>query len=228
MFYEVHVLYPLSRWRMARKRKSFGRRTHPQSQSAPAVLCKTPKRPSKRITWTNEQMLAAMKAVEDAQSVRQAACDHGVPRSTLKDRIHGRVVYGTKPGPKPYLSSSEENELETFLKKCAQVGYGKTRRDVMGIAESVATDKGVLKGERISEGWWRRFLERQPKLTLRCGDSTAHVRMDAINKETLDQYFTLLKDVMEEHDLLNKPSQIYNMDESGVSLDPKSPNIVAP
>ena len=34
----------------------------------------------------------------------------------------------------------------------------------------------------------------------------------------------LLKDVMEEHSLYNKPSQIYN---GGVPLDPRTPNIVA-
>lgn len=94
----------------------------------------------------------------------------------------------------------------------------------MGIAESIAVDKGVLKGEKISVGWWRRFLERQPNLTLRRGDSTAHVQMDAVNQETMDQYFSLLGEVLMEHNLVDKPSQIYNVDESGVPLDPKPPN----
>lgn len=125
------------------------------------------------------------------------------------------------------MTFAEEKELAEFLKSCAKMGYRKTRRDVKGTAESVAQDKGVLKGVKISDGWWQRFLECQPKLTLRCGDSTAHVRMDAVNRETMDQYFALLKDVMEEHSLFDKPSQIYNVDESGVPLDPRSPNIVA-
>ena len=107
------------------------------------------------------------------------------------------------------------------------MGCGKTRRDIKGIAKSVTQDKGVLKGVKISDGWWQRFLECQPKLTLRCGDSTAHVRMDAVNRETMDQYFALLKDVMEEHSLFDKPSQIYNADESGVPLGPRPPNIAA-
>ena len=37
----------------------------------------------------------------------------------------------------------------------------------------------------------------------------------------------LLKDVMEEHSLYNKPSQIFNVDESEVPLDLRTPNIVA-
>ena len=52
----------------------------------------------------------------------------------------------------------------------------------MGIAESVVVDKGVLKGEKISVGWWRRFLECQPNLTLRRGDSTAHVKKKKAKK----------------------------------------------
>lgn len=42
----------------------------------------------------------------------------------------------------------KENELREFLKSCSQLGYGKTRKDAMGIVESVAVDKGVLTGTK--------------------------------------------------------------------------------
>ena len=74
----------------------------------------------------------------------------------------------------------------------------------------------MLQSGRISQGWWRRFLERQKDLSLRQGDSTAHVRMDAMNRETIDHYFSLLHDTLSTNGLLNKPAQIYNVDESGV------------
>ena len=51
---------------------------------------------------------------------------------------------------------------------------------------------------------------------------TAHVRMDAINEQSLKQYFDLLEDTMKQHNLFNHPAQIYNVDESRVSLDPKA------
>jgi len=47
------------------------------------------------------------------------------------------------------------------------VGYGKTRKQVLTIVEGVARDKEVLKKDKISPGWWRKFLERQDNLTLR-------------------------------------------------------------
>ena len=39
---------------------------------------------------------------------------HGVPKTSLYNRIKGRVVHGVKPGPKPYLSAKEETELAEF------------------------------------------------------------------------------------------------------------------
>ena len=51
--------------------------------------------------------------------------------------------------------------------------------------------------------------------------------MDAMNKETLSQYFTLLKDILDECDLLHHPAHIHNVDESGILFDFKTPNIVA-
>ena len=122
-----------------------------------------------------------MKAVKDGGGVNRAAHDHGVPSSTLKDRLSGKVVHGTKPGPKPYLNSTEEKELGTFLKECAGIGYGKTRRDVMHIAESVTKEKGVLKKAHKTHGWWSCYIQRQGDLSLRVGDSTAHAELEEAN-----------------------------------------------
>ena len=50
--------------------------------------------------------------------------------------------------------------------------------------------------------------------------------MDAVNSETMKQYFALLNDVMTEHGLHSNPSQIYNVDETGIPFDPRPPNVV--
>ena len=49
----------------------------------------------------------------------------------LQDRVNGKVIHGTKPGPKPYLSTSEETELSQFLIDVAEAGYEKTRSQVL-------------------------------------------------------------------------------------------------
>ena len=174
-------------------------------------------------------MYAAMKAVRNgsADSINAAAKIHGVPPTTLKNRLSGKVVDGTNPGPVPYLDNEEEQELGEYLIQANKVGYGKTRNQVKVIAERVAIDKGVLRGARISDGWWRRFLQRHPDLSLRSGDSTGYVRMNAMNKDNLKNYFDLLDNVLEENNLKVHPEQIYNMDETGLPLNPRPPKVVA-
>ena len=68
-------------------------------------------------------MIAAMNAVKGGGHIKRAAEEHGMPVSTLCDRISGRVVHGTKPGPGPYPSSTEEAELSSFLQSCSKVGW---------------------------------------------------------------------------------------------------------
>ena len=138
-----------------------------------------------------------------------------MPPTTLKDRLSGRVVHGTNPGRKPYLTT-EEVSLYKHLMEATQAGYGKTRKQVKSIVENLAREKGVLRASRISDGWWRIFLERQPNLSLRRGDPTAHVWMNEVNQETIDSFYTLLEDILTEHNLLDK---IYNMDASGMPLN---------
>ena len=113
-------------------RYKCGRKTAPSKIPLPAL--KLSQRPARRKQCSEEQMTAAMEAVQDgtATSINQAAQQHDVPASTLKDRS-GRVIHGTKPGPVPYLSSKEEDELAVYLVEAFKLGYGKTRRQVKGI-----------------------------------------------------------------------------------------------
>ena len=72
-------------------------------------------------------MLGALKSVsEGTMGVNRAATEYGVPRTTLKDRVSGRITHGSKSGRKPYLTHSEEKELYDYLMLCASIGYPKT------------------------------------------------------------------------------------------------------
>ena len=57
-----------------------------------------PCRPDCYKNWTDERMEHALKAVGGGMSIRRAAEEYGVPRSTLHDRVTGRVIPGTKSG----------------------------------------------------------------------------------------------------------------------------------
>ena len=68
-------------------------------------------------------MVAAMEAVKSGKiSVNRAALEHGIPKTTLKNRISGKVIHGTNPGPSSFLTKEEENELVSFLTKACKMG----------------------------------------------------------------------------------------------------------
>ena len=168
----------------ARKR-TYRRRRRRRDKAAPEPM-KAINRPAKRKQWTEEQITKAMELAQSGVMSRNRAAEAcGVPKSTLKDRLSGRVEHGCRPGSKPYLQPDEEGELTTYLLTAASIGLGKARHEVMRIAEGIAVQKGILKGNKISNGWWRRFHERNPELSLRSGDATAGVRIDAVNEENM-------------------------------------------
>ena len=56
--------------------------------------------------------------------MNRAAIEHGVPRTTLKDRLSGRVIHGTNIGPKHYLTQEEEKQLVTTAVRWAMAKQG--------------------------------------------------------------------------------------------------------
>ena len=101
-------------------------------------------------------------AIEGGMGVNHAVKEFGVPTTTLRDRLSGLVTHGTNLGPQPYVSSQEEGELTKYLASTSKAGYGKTRQQAINIVQHVAKEKGFLRKEKISAGWFRRFRERQP------------------------------------------------------------------
>ena len=61
-------------------------------------------------------MEMAVAIVERGEtSVRRAAEIYNVPRSTLHDRVSGKIRIDSKPGKKPYLSVEEERGRACFF-----------------------------------------------------------------------------------------------------------------
>lgn len=96
----------------------------------------TSNKPKKLRQWSDESKKLAMKEARDGtMSTIQATKHFGVPPSKLKDRMSSRVKPGTSLAL--FFTEAEEEELVVLLKKCAPMGYGKTKREVFGILQWV-------------------------------------------------------------------------------------------
>jgi len=84
-------------------------------------------------------MVAAMEEVKKGCiSIKRASEQCDVPRTTLQDRLVGRVQHGVEPSPKPYLNEVKEKDLAEFLEVTSSIGYSKTRKQVKAVVEIVA------------------------------------------------------------------------------------------
>ena len=190
------------------------------THSVPAFSKAAPNRPSQYKQYEENRMQRALNAVQDGQSIRRAALEYGVPKSTLGDRVSGRVTHGTLSGPSRYLSSEEEDELVRFLLGCASVGYAKSRKEVLALVQSLVANRGITK--LVTSGWWESFCRRNPNLTIRTPAPLSQARVAASDSDVISRYFDILEQTLADNHLEDKPCQIFNMDETGMPLDPKS------
>ena len=53
----------------------------------------------------------AVKEVQAGKALRRTALEFGIPKSTLYDRVSGKVSLDCRSGPQRYLSDNEESEV---------------------------------------------------------------------------------------------------------------------
>lgn len=79
----------------------------------------------------------------------------------------------------------------------------------------------------LSAGWWQSFKKRHPTLTLRTAACVSYARAVSSSPEILAMYCDLLEKTLMENKLDGKPTQIFNVDETGFPLDPAPPLVIA-
>ena len=134
------------------------------------------------------------------------------------------MQFGSRSGPSPYLTKEEEEELVTFLLRCANIGYPHSRKQVLAIVQNVVDAKG--KNVSVTCGWWDVFCKRHSALSLRMAEQLSHVWSVCSSADRFNKYFDLLEQTLEENSLISRPSQVFNCDKTSMLLDPKPLKVV--
>lgn len=177
---------------------------------------------SKRKFWSQESMEAATKSVvEDGKGVREAVRLYNVPIETPRRRVTGAVPLGCHPGPHTVLSEEEESEIVEYVVNMADMGFGLTREDIMQLAYQIAEKTGkqhLFRNGSAGQSWFEAFCGRHPKLTFRTPQPLSYCRALCANEETIGNLFSKLGVIYGKLNLFTKPKQVYNVDETGVSI----------
>ena len=198
----------------------------PHVHSQTMATCKTKK------SWNEESLVKALKDLEENKlSLRAAAGQYGIPRSTLHDYAIGKSKVGSTSGPDTVLTREEEEELVEWALKMADIGYGQTRRQICEAVKRILDHtkrSNPFTENRPGKDWWYGFLRRHPKVAMRQPQALQASRASACTAEVLDKWFHEFEQFLLQHDLLDKPNCIWNCDESGFPLCPKSGKVLAP
>ena len=174
-----------------------------------------------RKRWNMESMKAALEAVKmDSKGLREAARDFDVPITTLKRRVDGLVEVDARPGPSTVLTKQEEDRLCEYCLIMADMGFGLTIENVRTVAYRLAEASGrshPFQNRIAGRDWYEAFTKRHPQLSLRKPEALSYARAKNASVEVVDDFFAKLAAVYSRLGLLNRPMQIYNADETGIS-----------
>lgn len=71
------------------------------------------------------------------------------------------------------------------------------------------------------------FLKRHPDLSIRKSEGVSQARAMGMNSGEVKNYFNLLEKVLLENNLMGKPRNVFNMDETGCQLNNRPELVVA-
>ena len=158
--------------------------------------------------------------------LNKCASEYGIPKATLKRHIDGSNKYAKgclkTLGRQQVLPEYVEEELVKHILTLENMFFGVTRKELMRLAFQVAERNGiphVFNAELKSAGktWYKKIMKRhEDKLRLRQPEATSIGRASGFNRQAVADYFDLLEGVIDKNKLT--PLQIYNMDESGISV----------
>ena len=162
-------------------------------------------------------------------SIRKAASIYNVPRSSLHDRISGRVATDALPGKQTVFPANVERLLADRVKEAAEMGFGIDRQELKAKASRLAASlklKTPFKNGIPGDDWVNGFIKRNG-ISLRSQVALSTVRSRMLNTTVTEKYFSALSDTVSALDLTDKPNCIWNMDETSVSLTHKPTRVFA-
>ena len=156
-------------------------------------------------------------------AIRKAGRMFGVPESTLRRRLNNPETQSV--GHPTLFSGAEENELADHCRNMARLGYGYCRWQVLEMAGNMAKQTG--RDIEPKKDWYYNFIKRCPDLSIQKPKKREISRVRGTTEVNVKNYFQELDIILTKYNLKNKPEQIWNIDETGITLDHNPPKIVA-
>lgn len=176
-------------------------------------------RPKKMSQYDQSVLDEAVQAVKEGRlSVRAAAEQYGIPKSTLQDRVND--THGKTHGRPTVLSAEEEDYIVNMLKQCGDWGFPLTQVDLQMFVKHYLDKKGVttrFKDNLPTHRFVATFIKRHPDMKLRKTNLIKRARA-GVSIADIEEFFVNYEKVAAGV----PPENIYNYDETNLKDDPGS------
>ncbi|KAJ0170056.1 hypothetical protein K1T71_014662 [Dendrolimus kikuchii] len=195
------------------------------------------KKNSRRLFDYCEQNLN--KALVDIKNkkmgIRENCRFYGVPKTTVHDRLCGKVAANKKPkvGPDPVLGHEGEEQIKKWIIDMARCGFPINKSDLMESVAKIIRDTGIknpFKDGMPGNTWYQSFLKRHPDISIREPEGINNARA-VVTETRIRLWFQDLKEYIKSLnalDIFEDPDRIFNGDETGFPLCPKSGKVLGP
>lgn len=183
-------------------------------------MVRTYKRISDRKKWGNDNIRAAIEAVEvGGCSVKRAALNHAVPRQTLARHLKQNHEVQHLGRYATVFSEQQEQELIQHVLDFEKSFYGMTTMEIRKLAYDLAVKNNIphpfnTSTELAGPDWLDGFRKRHPEISLRIPEATSVARAQGFNRVAVSRFFDILQDALENGQF--SASRIYNVDETSV------------
>jgi hypothetical protein len=188
--------------------------------------------PKKRKQYDTKKMGEALVAVrENGMSVKAAAEEFNVPRSTLRDKLKGSPL-DIKPGPRPFFTSSEENTLVYWITKCFKAGFPITKSELLNsvgklVQELVKRDPDrefPFTDGKPARHWYESFMKRHPGISFRTPQNLTKSRAAVTQQNIINWHGEVLKYLKEKRFMVYPDNDKEFFDPETTPIDPQRPN----
>jgi hypothetical protein len=161
--------------------------------------------------YTEDDVIEAMLDVTDnGLSQHEAAQKHGMPQTTLSDRLRGIPPEPEVTHPSQLLSKSQEIRLVTWILRQEALGYAPSHSQVRATVAALLRQQG--RERPIGVHWLARFMKRHPSIKTKIGKRQEASSFNCFTPTTVNWYF----DIREKEYGWIKPENTVSVDEGGI------------
>ncbi|OBS20306.1 hypothetical protein FPOA_20897 [Fusarium poae] len=162
-------------------------------------------------SYTENDVIEAILDVTDNHlSQHQAAQKHGMPQTTLSDRLRGLPSKSEVTQPAQLLYKSQEARLVTWILRQEALGYAPSHSQVRATVAALLRQQG--RERPIGVHWLARFIKRHPEIDTKVGKRQEAARFNSFTPMAVNWYF----DIRENEYGWIKPENTVNVDEGGI------------